>query len=490
MAISLRKLAGQTAVYGVSNILSRLLHLLLTPLYTHLFAPAEYGIYTNLYAWVAFVQVVLTFGMETSFFRFIQSEKDPDEVFNRAFSWVSVLSVVFWGIMLLLAGPAAGGMDYEGQGGLILIMAGIVGLDAIAALPLARLRHQEKAFRFSLITLANSGLIISLNLICVLWLDLGLIWVFIANLIASAFRLGMALYRNLPGRISLDPTGLKPMISYGFYIMLAGVAGIMNETLDRILLPALWTDGAPFRGESFTGEALNGIYGANYKLAMLIALAAQAFRFAAEPFYFKEAGNKESPLAFARLFHYVMIGAMAGFLVVSSFAGEIAGFNLFGLTKQTFIAKEYWAGLEVVPVLLLAYVFSTAYQNFSIWFKLTNRTRFALLFTGAGAAITVIFNVIGIPFYAYMACAWATLVAYASMAVGCYVLGQKYYPVPYALKRLAVYGLVIGAAWYINDQIGYSGDFFLAWLYKSGITLLALGGILGWEKLAPALRTT
>ncbi len=483
----LKKLAGQTAIYGVSNILSRLLHLLLTPLYTNLFEPSVYGIYTNLYAYVAFVQLLLTFGMETTFFRYIQREEDTDAVYGRAFGWVALITGVFMLLFGLLHRPIAQGMGYAGSEHLVLLMIGIISLDVLAALPLANLRQQEKVMKFSVITLVNSLTLIGLNVVLVLVLKLGITYVFVANLIASAVRLGLTLYGNLPKKISLNPVKLRPMISYGYYIMLAGFAGTMNETLDRVLIPKLWTDGNPLNGVSMTGEALNGIYGANYKLAMLIALAAQAFRYAAEPFYFKEAGKKESPQAFAKVFHYVMMAAMIGFVLVASFASEIAAFNLFGLTRQTFIGRQYWSGLEVVPILLMAYVFSTAYQNFSIWFKLTDQTRYAILFTGVGAVLTIAINVATIPTMGYIGSAWATLISYGVMAVMCYYLGQQRYPIPYKIGRLLIYLSVCVVAFWFNRQIGPTGDFWLAAVFKMGIVLAAGVGIFGWERWRPAV---
>ncbi|MEM7660268.1 MAG: oligosaccharide flippase family protein [Bacteroidota bacterium] len=285
----LKKLAGQTVIYGASTILSRLLNLVFTPLYTGIFSKAVYGIYTNLYAYVSFVNVILTFGMETTFFRFIQDSKDAQKVYNQAFFWVLSLSVLFGLLAWLLMPFLAAWMGYEGQESMILWLVGIIVLDVNAALPLAKLRHEERVIRFSAILMTNVLVTIAANLLFVWHLRLGIEYVFISNFIASVIRLGMALWGNLPTSLRPEWSTLKGMLDYAFYIMLAGFAGIMNETLDRTMLPKRWEGTEPFLGEELLAPLeMVGIYGANYKVAMLIALATQAFRYAVEPFFFKD----------------------------------------------------------------------------------------------------------------------------------------------------------------------------------------------------------
>lgn len=481
----LKKLLGQTAVYGISTVLSRLMNLLFMPLYTNLFPTEVYGVYINLYAYVAFINVVLTFGMETAFFRFSQESSRPEQDYGGAFQWVALMTAAFSVLACLLRAPIAAAMGYPGQERLILLLAGILALDALAALPLARLRQQERVKRFAFITLANVLVTIAANLVFVLGMGLGIEYVFVANLIASAVRLGMALWGNLPPRLRPERARLREMISYGFYIMLAGFAGIMNETLDRVMLPRRWTDGDWFDGMAQTGESLTGIYGANYKVAMLIALATQAFRYAAEPFFFKEAGEKDSPETFARIFHYYMIAALGGFLLIGSFMWEIVSFNAFGLTgSKTFVNQAYWSGLKAIPLLLGGYVLSGAYINMSIWFKITKQTRFALLFTGTGALITILVNYFGIPRIGYMAGAWATLLCYLVMSILVYLAGQRYYPIPYRMGRLLLYALGITLAWQLNAQIADSAG-WAGTLMKAGLCALALGGVVLAERMAP-----
>lgn len=471
----LKKLASQTAIYGSSVILARLINLAFTPLYTQLFAPEVYGIYTNLYAYVAFVNVVVTFGMETTFFRFLGERDSPAKVYGQAFFWVGLTAALLVLMVAPLHGTLAGWMGYAGQERFLLWLLAIVVLDGLTALPLAKLRHEERVGWFATITLTNVAVTLIANLVLVYWLRLGIEYVFIANLIASAVRLGMALWKNWPKHIKPDVSLLKDMLPYAWFIMIAGLAGIMNETLDRIMIPFRWTDGTWFDGMAMSGEAMNGIYGANYKVAMLISLATQAFRYAAEPFFFREDGKKDSPQTFARVFYYFMLAALVGFLVIASFAQEIVSFNFFGLTEGTFVDKAYWSGARVIPILLLAYVFSAAYINLSIWFKLTKQTRFAILFTGAGALVTVVVNYVGIPLFGYMASAWATLACYVLMCVLVYVAGQKYYPVPYRIGRLLAYGALFLVSYWVNDQIGPTAGFPLAFLFKAGICAVAIG---------------
>lgn len=483
----LRKLASQTFLYGSSIILARLINLAFTPIYTELFDKATYGIFTNLYAYVAVINVLVTFGMETTFFRYVQEEAEPKRVYGQAFTWVGLL-------VLLVAGLGFGGQSwlataigYPGREDLICYLTGIVVLDGLAALPKARLRQEERVRWFAAIMLTNVLVTLVANLFFVVWLRLGIEYVFISNLIASAIQFLMTLWRNLPTQLRPDLKLLQTMLPYAFFIMLAGLAGMMNETLDRIMLPLRWEDGTWFAGAARSAREMTGIYGANYKIAILIQLAIMAFRYAAEPFFFREAGEKDSPRTFARVFHYFSLATLAGFLLIGSFAKEIVSFGFFGLfgPDRTFVDEAYWVGLEVVPILLLAYVFSGAYNNLSIWFKLTKQTRFALLFTGSGALITILVNYFGIPHYGYVASAWATLLCYATMSTLVYLFGQQYYPIPYRIRRLGLYGLLFLAAFWLNHRIGPTDGYWLAFVLKVFICLATLGSIAAIEKLRP-----
>ncbi len=485
----LKKLAGETAIYGISSIIGRLLNLILTPFFTNIFEKTGqgsflYGILSYFYAYIAFANVFLTFGMETAFFRFSEDHKDAKRVYNQAFFWVwgLALSVMLLGI--LFHEPLASLTEYGDRSNLVLMTIIIICIDAMAALPMAKLRHEGRAKRFAIINLINIGISLLANVIFLAILDKGIEYIFVSNIIASTVRLGLALPTGLPDGFRIDRKELWAMGNYGLFIMIAGLAGMMNETLDRILIPELWVDGTIFNGIARTGEELNGMYAGCYKLSMFIALATQAFRYAAEPFFFKQAKDKNSPETFAKVFHYFLLLTLAAFLFVSSFSQEIVGFNFFGIfgPEVTFIPESYWEALTVVPILLLAYVFSAAYINLSIWFKITKQTRFALLFAGAGALVTVVINVLTIPRFGYVGSAWATLACYSVMCFLCYTVGQKYYPIPYRVQRLFIYALVFLGAFAINLQIGPTNGFFLAFLSKFLVCGAAVGAVYVGEK--------
>ena len=473
----LKKLAGQTLIYGLSSVLGKLLNTVLTPFFTKLFSQAVYGIYGFLYAGVAFINVFLTFGMETTFFRFLQDDHEPEKVYQQAFLWVAILASLFLCLGLIFSNAIAGLIGYPEMGNIVSLMAIFIFLDAIAALPLARLRYQEKAARFAAINLSNILVNLISNYIFLLVMDKGIEYIFVSNVIASSVRCLMALWGNLPRSLSPSTEVLKPMLNYGFFIMVAGMAGIANETFDRLMIPKLWEDGMSYLGIPRTGEEMNGIYGANYKLAMLVVLFTQAYRYAVEPFFFKESGNKDSPETFAKVFHYFTISTLLGFLAIGAFKEEVVSirFSLLGLKDMTFIDEKFWEGLNVVPILLGAYVCSAAYINISIWFKITKQTRFAILFTGTGALITILVNVFGIPKYGFMASAWATLICYVVMVIMVYLLGQKYYPIPYRIGRILLYGMLCLMAYYLCRQMGPSEGFTFILFGKIGLVLAWLG---------------
>lgn len=462
----LKKLAGQTFIYGSSTILSRLLNVLFLPILTNRFSKDLFGVYSNLYAWISLLNVFLIFGMETTLFRFIQDKEDPKKVYAQAFYFVLIVLALFMGLVIPFHQTVAGWIDYEGNEYFLLLIFSIISLDVLAAIPKAMLRHQERSAWFGIIMLINVLVNLGSLIVFIIWLEKVIEYVFIANIISSSIVLILSLWKNLPGRPQWDWALLWSMLDYAFFIMIAGLAGIMNETLDRIMIPMRWPEGGVFKGVVETGESLNGVYAANYKVAMFIALATTAFRYAAEPFFFKEAADKNSPQTFARVFHYFMMASLAGFLLISSFAAEIMAFDLFGLLNSTFVGKSFWSGQEVIPILLLAYVFNAAYINISIWFKITKQTRFAILFTGSGALVTISILYFGIPVYGYMAAAWATLICYILMSTMVYFVGQKYYPIPYKISRLLLYTGIILLAYLLNRNIGATDGFFLAFLMK------------------------
>lgn len=476
-----RKLVSQTAIYGLSSILGRMLNLALTPLYTKMLAPDVYGKFTDLYSMITIMNVILTFGMETTFFRYMQDKSltnlENKEIYNNAFLFVGGLALCVLLIGTLGAVPLAHFLGYAEMPQVIAMMAGVLFMDNLAALPLAKLRYEEKAKRFAGINLLNIFITISLNVYFVKFLHEGIEFIFIANLISSGVRLLCALYQALPTQFRINRSLLNDMLFYGTYIMIAGLAGMMNENLDKLLIRRLWHSGNLYHNVARTGDGMLGLYAAGYKMGIFISLVTQAFRYAAEPFFFKHSVEKDSPQTFARIFHYFMIACLACFLVISAFTYEIVSINIRG---WSFIDPKYWEGLEVVPIVLMAYVFSAAYQQIAIWFKITKQTRFALFFTGTGAAITIILNVLTIPMYGYIGSAWATLICYAVMTVLVYYLGQKHYTIPYRISPLIVYGIVCTLAYFACVEIG--GNTLNTVLAKSGICILVLGGIFLWER--------
>ena len=401
------------------------------------FLPQQYGVVTEMYAYVAFLIIFLTFGMETAFFRFSTKEgSDPKKVFSTAFIAVGAVGVLFLANAILFAQPISDWLLYPNNTEYVVWFAMIISLDALASIPLARLRSQDKAKTFAAINIANVLVYVGLNLFFLKWVmpfmqnggtnsfleifftaDTGVGYVFIANLIASSIKF-VLLLPVLRGFKGIDFGLLKQMVRYSAPLLVAGLAGMINETLDRILLKRMLYDSM---GELATMRLI-GIYGACYKISIVIALMIQAFRYAAEPFFFSQEKEKGARQLYARIMDY-FVWAMSGtFLFVMLFL------DLF----KYFIPNEaYWVGLKVVPILLLANVFLGVYYNQSVWYKLSGRTIHGAYLAIFGAIITLVINIIFIPEYSYMASAWATLACYGSMMVASFFLGQKYYPVPY-----------------------------------------------------------
>jgi len=443
MSNPIKKLLGQTAVYGLSSIIGRLLNYLLVPLYTHaeygFKDPADYGVVSELYAWVAFLIVFLTFGMETAFFRFLQDKEDKDKVFLNGFLTVIGVNILFFGCLLFFNQNIADLLLFSDHNEYIILLGAIVCVDAITALPMAKLRAEEKAFQFAGIQFASIGVNILLNVLLMVFVfdpnlpEEGVLFILFANLIASLVK-PVLLYRHfLNLKLNFDFELAKEMLIYAFPLVIAGFAGIVNETLDRILLKHMLYDGAT-EASLRLAEAKVGIYSACYKLAMLVTILLQAYRYAAEPFFFAQMKNEEKNKVYSKIMNFFVATVCLVFLIVS------LNIDIFKL----FIRSEaYYVGLPVVPILLLANVFLGIYYNQSIWYKLSGQTKFGAYIAIAGALITVLINVIFIPTYDYMASAWATLIVYAFQMIVSYWLGQKYYPIKYNIRK---FGLYLGTA--------------------------------------------
>jgi O-antigen/teichoic acid export membrane protein len=447
-----KRLASQTVVYGVSSIVGRVLNFLLTPLYTGRFAPAAFGIITGLYAYVSFLNVLFTFGMETAYLRFANRPgTDRRDLYNRVLTLLLLTTVVLTALLAALAPTLMQLLGIPpGHERYAVWIALILGLDAVAAIPFARLRLENKAVKFASIRLANILLTVGLNLFFIVFCpdvlagkylsglqplvqrlydpSIGVGYVFLSNLAASAFTLVLLGRELLDFRPRLDAAYLGPLWRYAYPIMLMGLAGMVNETLDRILLPK-WLPEGFYPGRS--NLAAVGIYGACYKLSILMSLVIQAFRYAAEPFFFAQSEDKNSPRTFALVLKWFTISCAVLFVGVSVNVDLIAPW---------FLRKpEYLEGLPVVPVLLLANLFLGVYYNLSVWFKLTDKTYFGTYISFGGAALTIALNFLLIPVLGYMGSAIATLVCYAGMAVVCWALGNRHFPVPYPVGRLLLW---------------------------------------------------
>ena len=490
---SLKKLAGQTAVYGLSTILGRFLNYLLTPLHTSIFPAHEFGIITELYAYIAVLNVLYTFGMETSFFRFAtKQESNSLQAFNNAFTSILLLSVSFSTLIYLFAPQIAVALEYPGKEKMIKWIAIILASDAIVAIPFARIRLVNKVYLFAGAKISSILLNILLNLffllLCPLIAKEGWIpalkpfvdsfynpehlvdYVFAANLLANLAYLPFILFafRGLNFKIQLPY--LKEMMVYGFPILLMGLAGTVNEMFSRIMLKDLLPPGF-YPGKS--NEAALGIFGACYKLSVFMALAIQAFRFASEPFFFSNAKDKNAPELFARVMKYFVLCCVFIFTLVSV--------NIDWLSEIFIRREEYKEGLNIVPVLLMANLFMGVYFNLSIWYKLTDKTYWGTYITVLGALITIAANYILIPALGYYGSAFATFICYFSMVLMSYFLGQKFYYIPYPVIKILVFLLAGVIVYYLAIIINLDG--FYDFLFDNMLVLVYLLLMFAFDKL-------
>ncbi|MBL0742325.1 lipopolysaccharide biosynthesis protein [Chryseolinea lacunae] len=441
----LKRLAGETVLYGLGSIVPRFLNFLLVPLHTNAFSPEQYGVLSKLLAYVAVLNVIFTFGMETAYFRFATKDgADEQKVFNLAQTVVVIISFVLSGALLLLAPSIAGIMDIAGHDDLVMWLAAIMFIDAVVAIPFARLRLKKKPLQFAVGKLTNIGLLMVLNfyfLKIAFNPSVGVGYVVLANLLANAFYLLFFARSLLSWRPVIDRSISPAMFSYAYPVMLTGLAGVTNEMFSRQTLD--WWLPANFYANQTPARAL-GIFSACYKLAMLMNLTVQAFRYAAEPFFFSNAVDKNSPALFARVNHY--------FIIVCCVLLLGAGINL-DILKYFLGNATYWEGVNIVPILLLAYLFLGVYYNLTVWFKLTDKTIYGTLITVGGAVVTIAANFLLIPTLGYLGSSIATLLCYFSMTVGCYLLGQKYYPIPYQVGKSMAYIIVTTAIVYATNSI-------------------------------------
>jgi O-antigen/teichoic acid export membrane protein len=427
----------------LGSMLPRFLNFLLVRLHTDVFPPEDYGVITKLLAYVAVLNVVYMFGMETAYFRFATKPgADERKIFNLTQTVVITISVVFSVVLILFMHPIALAMDVGTHQNIILWLVAVMFIDALVAIPFARLRLQKKAVRFATGKIINILIVVVLNIYFLTMSfnpAVGIDYIIISTVLANSFYL-IFFFQTL---ISWRPTysaALTPAIAtYAYPVMLTGLAGMTNEMFSRQTLD-WWLPEDFYPGQS-AAYAL-GVFGACYKFAMLMNLAVQAFRFAAEPFFFSNAVDKESPPLFARVNHYFVIVCCVLLLGVS--------INI-DLVKYLLGSELYWEGLHIVPILLLGYLFLGIYYNMSIWFKITDRTYFGTIITIGGAIITIAANYLLIPHLGYLGSSYATLICYSSMTIACYLIGQRYFPIPYEIGKSILYiSITMGLVYAVN----------------------------------------
>lgn len=446
----MKSLAKDTAIYGLSSIIGRFLNWCLVPLYTYKLATTgEFGVVTNLYAWMALLLVILTYGLETGFFRFANDGQagSPQRVYATCLASLAMTSVVFIGGVFLFLDPLSRAAGVGAHPEYIGMTAAIIGMDAFCSVPFAYLRYQQRPLRFAALKLLFIGLNIGLNLFflllcpwlqerypgCLGWLyrpDYGVGYILVSNLIGTFIVLLALSPEIFRLRWQFDKILWRRIMRYSFPLLILGVAGIMNQTIDKILYPLLVDNPATAMEEL-------GIYGANYKIGIVMVMFIQAFRYAYEPFIFAQHKDSDKTGAYAAAMKYFIIFGLLIFLGVMFYIDIL----------RYFVNPRYFAGLKIVPVVMLAELCFGIFFNLSLWYKLTDRTQWGAYFSLFGLLVTVAGNIIFVPRYGYVACAWAAFACYAVMMLASWVLGQRYYPIRYDLKTIGRY-FVLAAALY------------------------------------------
>ena len=440
----MKTLAKDTAIYGLSSIIGRFLNYLLVPLYTYKIAAASggYGVITNLYAYTALLLVILTYGMETTFFRFANKEgEDPKLVYSSILRMVGLTSLVFIGLVFAFIGPISSAMGYPEHPSYIWSLAIVVALDAFQAILFSYLRYQKRPLKFAALKLLFIGLNIALNLVYFVLLpklydgnpavwgklynpEVGVGYVFYINLFCTSL-VTFFFAKELKGiGYGFDWNLCKRMLSYSWPILVLGIAGILNQTADKILFPKV-----------YPGADANvqlGIYGAVVKIAMIMALITQAFRYAYEPFVFGNSREKDNKETYAKGMKYFVIFTLLAFLCVMAYMNVL----------RYIIKSDYWDGLKVVPIVMAAEMMMGIYFNLSFWYKLTDKTIWGAVFSGIGCAVLIGINVLLVPKYGYMACAWGGFAGYGISMILSYVMERKYYPIHYPMKEIGLYTLL------------------------------------------------
>ena len=454
----LKSLAKETAIYGVSSIVGRFLNYLLVPVYT-IALPASsggYGVVTNIYAWVALILVLLTCGMETGFFRFAnKGQDDPMRVYSTTLLSVSIGSLVFVALGLLFLEPIAGWLEYGEHPWYIGMMMIVVAMDAIQSIPFAYLRYKKRPIKFAALKLLFIFLNIALNLFYYVILegnDVG--YAFLFNLVCTSVVM-VCMIPELRGfTYVLDKELLKRMLRYSLPLVILGVAGILNQVADKIIFPFVYPDEAE-------ATIQLGIYGAASKIAMIMAMFTQAFRFAYEPFVFGKSKEKDSREMYAQAMKFFIIFTLLAFLAVMFYLDIL----------RHVIGRDYWDGLRVVPIVMAAEIFMGIYFNLSFWYKLIDETRWGAYFSLTGCIILILMNIFLVPKYGYLASAWAGFTGYGVAMLLSYFVGQKKYPIQYDLKAIGMY-VLLAAVLYVAAEYVSIDNIYLRMAYRTVLLLL------------------
>ncbi len=435
----LKSLVKDTAIYGLSSIIGRFLNYLLVPIYTAKISAASggYGVITNVYAYVALLLVVLTYGMETAFFRFSNKEgEDPERVYSTTLMMVGCTSLLFVGLVFALISPISSFMGYADHPDYVWVMALTVAMDAFQCIPFAYLRYRKRPVKFAALKMLFIFLNIGLNLfffvVCPRFTgtatDVG--YAFYINLACTGIVM-LCFYKELTGfRYVWDKALMKRMLAYSWPILVLGIAGILNQTADKILFPYIY--------QGSDAHAQLGIYGAASKIAMIMAMITQAFRFAYEPFVFGNAREKDSREMYGKAMKYFIVFTLLAFLCVVGYMDIL----------RHIIGRDYWEGLQVVPIVMAAEIMMGVYFNLSFWYKLIDKTIWGAWFSGAGCMVLIVINIVFVPRYGYIACAWAGFAGYATAMLLSYAVGQKKYPISYPVKEIMVYVAIAALFFY------------------------------------------
>jgi len=439
----LKELAGQTLLYGLATIVPRFLnYVILTPFYTRILPLEDYGVVTELYAYIAVLLVILTYGMETAYFRYASGSRDPGRVFSTSVINLGITSLLFFAGVAIFLEPVARWLEYGEHPEYILYFSVIVAIDAFSAVFFARLRLENKGLQFGLIKLVNVLVIIVVVFLYLWWIpalleknpqsivrfiyrkEIGVGYVFLANIAGSLISLIWLICINRDFRFRYDPAIIKRMLKYGMPLMIAGLFGILNDSFDKMVLKHFY----PLK----EGLQIVAIYGGNYKIAVLMTLFIQMFRYAVEPFFFRYAADKNSKGLYAAVMRYFIL---FGFVV---YLGILMNIDI---VKQL-VDKSYWVGLKIVPVVLAANLLFGVFVNLSVWYKINDLTHYAILLNGAGLIMTIVFNVMLIPLWGYMASAWGHVAAMITMVTVSWYIGKKKYPIRYHLEKISGYTVI------------------------------------------------